>query len=345
MSNYVAANINNEGRSITSTNDDGYNHSNNNLNTSNNTQNLNIIKTRKKSSNKTNLRNLKRNEKFFKKFQQEIESSTALISSTTATINISSNYNPTFVTSNLLKSTSTTVIPPIITNRKHSNLTDLNDNDLFDSQSPRSSNHQIMNAIKLNNKTNNFKKISAIPIKTKNNNDINNKQSQLPASSTLIHQTDSSPNHQMSKQSKKSDPILTQTIDQTTVNLEDFDSSKNMSDEFDMDLKPVFSKSLANKIKNHYKSINSENVYNSIDSNAEMVSDTSVPLGTNVVPALNDKFFKNNNKHSNLLMPKPLNSKIKHSKSNSFESSSFLLNENGFASKNVTSKVKQFQKK
>lgn len=149
----------------------------------------------------------------------------------------------------------------------------------------------------------------------------------------------------MSKQSKKSDPILTQTIDQTTVNLEDFDSSKNMSDEFDMDLKPVFSKSLANKIKNHYKSINSENVYNSIDSNAEMVSDTSVPLGTNVVPALNDKFFKNNNKHSNLLMPKPLNSKIKHSKSNSFESSSFLLNENGFASKNVTSKVKQFQKK
>ena len=157
MSNYVAANINNEGRSITSTNDDGYNHSNNNLNTSNNTQNLNIIKTRKKSSNKTNLRNLKRNEKFFKKFQQEIESSTALISSTTATINISSNYNPTFVTSNLLKSTSTTVIPPIITNRKHSNLTDLNDNDLFDSQSPRSSNHQIMNAIKLNNKTNNLK--------------------------------------------------------------------------------------------------------------------------------------------------------------------------------------------
>jgi len=369
----------------TPTNDDGYNYSNNNNNHNNNnnnnnssyynTQNLNI-KTRKKSSNKTNLRNLKRNEKFFKKFQQEIESSvnnninnnynnktisttSSLISSTTL-----SNINSTALTTGslplLLKSTSITVIPPPLISFKptlkpesqHQQLTFAdnnnnclkNNNDLFDI-SPRNSIQ--MNAIKIKTiqtsttalSSSNKHRISAIPIKTKNE--------KLPTNSTLFVQPaapTTTTTTTITKDSKaKPEPIIDHAL-----SLEDFNMPNNLSDEFEStDLKPVFSKSLANKIKNHYRSINNESVFTSLTDpqpadRIETNAKSNMITNNMVVPALiNDKFFKNNNNKTNTnstsmnAKPKVFNSKVRHSKSNSFESSSFLLQpqeNNGFSS-------------
>jgi hypothetical protein len=338
MSNYVQASNNNEGRRITPTNDDGYNN--------NNTQNINInIKSRKKSSNKTNLRNLKRNEKFFKKFQQEIESSIHSTSSSVITNYLSSDNNNQPI---LLKSTSTTVIPPIISiNKKEPrifNLADVSDNDsdLFDKSFKKTSNQ--MNAIKT--KPNNLKRISAIPIKTKN--EIIKHQPQFPPVNSILIQNDHHLNQQQQQQQEQHQSLINKseqmnTIqDPSTVSLEDF-GSKTKNDEFiDMDLKPVFSKSLKNKIKNHYKSMNSEGVYNSIDSNNEQINDINNNGNKNVVVVpdlINDKFFKNKSTNHN----KP-QLKGRHSKSNSFESSSFLMPiENGFSSnkkQQITTKLK-----
>lgn len=364
MSNYVAANKNNEGRGITPTDDDGYNYfyyynnnssssSTTNNNNSTHTQNLNI-KSRKKSSNnynnKTNLRNLKRNEKFFKKFQAEIESSihtSTLANNTTNNKNISDLIDSTQTTtrttiveirsinnnnnsvlvpeSKLLKSTSIILPPPPLLKSSKSKF-NLIDNDNL-------STRQMMTTKP------NLKKVSNIPVKLKT---IDTKQQQqqvvMPANSMLLNQTNTS---------LKTNTTSTKTIDLANTNsLEDFNSSKNLSDEFESDLKPVFSKSLVNKIKNHYRSFNSDSMFSSIDANLDGSSDTKSSSNdtstTSVVPALiSDKLFKNGNTNGKTLM-KPINSRARHSKSNSFESNSFLLNKNGFKSSknNVPPKLK-----
>lgn len=370
MSNYVAVSKNNEGRSITPTDDDGYNYffyyNNNNSSTTNNnnssyTQNLNI-KSRKKNSNnynnKTNLRNLKRNEKFFKKFQAEIESSihTSTLVNYTNNLDLSSqhqqqkqksllqiseiqqtlsNHIESVPESKLLKSTSIILPQPPLLKSSKSKF-DLNDND--------SSAHPKMSKP-------NFKKVSNIPVKLKSIDNSTKQNQALPANSTLLTQTNG----------LKANTTSMKTIDLTNTNsLEDFNNSKNLSDEYETDLKPVFSKSLVNKIKNHYRSFNSDSLFGSLDANVDVISDSkngnntnvdSNSSKTNVVPTLiSEKLFKNgtNTNGRTLIKPiKPNNSKTRHSKSNSFESNSFLISENGFKSSknNITNKLKLPNKK